>query len=147
MDRLRKKKDRHAETILQAANLALQDKQRVYNCELHAYKPFNKTKCTDMFRRFDFREMNVPYALNTLYRNLYDNITMTLDNDAYKFVCYLHWVDGYHHYVPDKAHEITQLSTVYDMCSYNDLALNSIGGMLKKWLQSNYPVPSRFERF
>lgn len=140
--RYRKRLTRHEETIKQALNLS----GGKINCEHHGYKPYNRDKLRNMFGLRDFRGMDIPYSVNTLYRNMFNEINRFVVKEITKDVAYIHKGDGHHHYFIIHPQEVTPISQEYTMLSYDDFGLNVNNGALKRWIEARYSHPSIFER-
>ena len=142
------RRTRHEKTILEALELARQDKHRngLSEYEIHAPRLYNKEKLLKLYNRYPLEKQKVPYSLATLYYNLYyDEPKCFVKDSSCRLVCYCHWSDGPHHIVPVTMNELDQESSQYTTLSYNDIGLNSVGGLLKNWIALKYGDKSMFE--
>ena len=118
----------------------------VYNAELHAYKPYNRDNLLNIFEHDNPVERDIPYAVNTVYRNMFCEVGNVVKDSEEPIVAYCHWDDGTpHHFLPATRQEIQFIWNKYTMLSYNDLGLNSLGYLLRTFIQEAFPEKSRFE--
>lgn len=143
-----KRRSRHGKTIVEAVSIVRRRMKRngVYNCETHAYKPFKRDKLLNIFKFDNPRNLDIPYAVNTVYRNMFCEIKTVLKETDERIIAYLHWADGTpHHFVATDKQELDYIFSVYTMISYNDTALNALDGMLKRYVMDKFPAKSIFE--
>lgn len=143
----KKKRTRHERTILQALELAHGEKHYngLANHETHAPRLYNKVLLQKLFHRFPLEATKIPYALATLYYNLFFDDPVLVDKESCRHVCYLHFDDGRHHYCPVSELELDNSIKDYTVCSYNDKGLDVRAGVLKSWLAKRYPTKSIYE--
>ena len=142
------RRTRHEKTILEALELAHQEKHcnGLAEYEIHAPRFYNKARLLKIFNRHPLEKQKTPYALATLYYNsYYDEPKCFVKDESCRIVCYCHFDDGYHQYMPDTISEMDYLADKYYMLSYQDKGLNVSDGFLKRWIISAYPDKCKYE--
>ena len=143
-----KRHTKHENTLIAAIEIVRRRTQRngVYNCETHAYKPYNRDKLRNIFKFDDPRGFDVPYAVNTVYQNMFCDMGILLKETREKLIAYLHWADGTpHHFVATDNQELNYIFDNYTMLSYNDTGLFACGCLLQKAIEEKFPAKSIFE--
>ena len=145
----KKKRSRHERTILQSLELAHQHKHRngLSNYETHTPRLYNTRLLKNVFHKYPLETINTPYALATLYYNLFfDNPRAFVKDASCRHVAYFHFDgDSAHHIYPTNKVEIDQASKEYTTFSYNDKGLNSCGMVFRTWIENVYPTKSQYE--
>jgi hypothetical protein len=146
---IKKARSRHERTILEALELAhkFHHHNGLRNCEVHCPRLYKKDLLQNLFHKFPLEKQKVPYALATLYNNLFFHDDGRYVKDPKnKLVAYAHWTDGTeHHYSPTSNMELDLIAKEYKVLSVTDKGLFACEHLVANFIEDRYPVKSRFE--
>jgi hypothetical protein len=139
---------RYGKTINQAYILSNAE----HNFEHHLPLIYNRNHLKEMFNKFPFQEMNIPYSLATLYFNLYkDEIIYAPLNFTNNYKAgFEGFSDRICTFKQDTIKDIELAIEGKTWVNYNDTGLfwhtpNYIGFPLQDWILKTFPNKSRYE--
>ncbi len=144
-----KRKDRHEATILQALELVNNYKKHdgTYNYETHAPRLYKKSLLQKLFRQNDITKLKIPFALSTLYGNIFYDIPKELaGNEGSRHICYNHWGNGFHELSATSTMVLDLAAKEYKVLSYQDKGLNAVDHLLARWIEDKFALKSCWEK-
>jgi hypothetical protein len=149
--------DKHGRTINAAIDLfdnsgKLFPKVVLYNYETHIPRQYNCTNLRVFFRRFDFTEMKIPYALATAYFNFYPKEAYMNTSIIKDIKAGFYFDDeSIASYMSNSLINIEQAIKGKTWINYNDKGLNvtatdgSGKQYLKEWIMNKFSKKSKYE--
>jgi len=139
---------RHGNTVLSAYSL-LKGKPRL-NFESHMPRVYEKDKMAELFEKFDFEKMYIPYALATLYFGYYENYDMPTLEEHNEYKAGFYFEDESNcSFQSNSFLSINNAVTDKVWINYNERGINFTGlsgkQYLKLWLTTRFPEKSKFE--
>ena len=139
-------KSRYGRTINQAFVLS----GSKWNFEHHCPLIYKRDKLREMFNKYPFQEMNIPYSLATLYFNLYKEEAIfepLLENYKAGFEGFTGRIATHKQ---DTLHDIEKAVKDKTWVSFNDFGIswftpNYDGYPLRDWIKNNFSNKSKFE--
>jgi len=136
------RRSKHGRTILKSFELT----EGTHRYEHHLPMVYNRDRLLEMFSTFKFWELDIPYALGTLYFNLYrEDLTPLLIENNYKA-----GFEGFDGYIACYKSDDNIKYNVSDKTwvNYNDTGLfwNPPQFPLQKWMKDSFPYKSKFEK-
>lgn len=149
----RDRKDRHVKTKNVAFDL-LPYQGFIFDYETHLPREYTKSGLRMLFEHYDFRSMDMPYPLATMYFNTIENPGLQpLDKGHPRYKVGFYFSDQ--HPCDVEATTVARIELgVKDKTwmSYNDLGLNCGSkdtdgdSALKQWIRNNFNKPSKYEK-
>ena len=139
-------KSRHGQTILAAR---AKGNFVEYNYETHLPRRFSTFFLYDMFERYPFDKLDIPYAPSTLYFNTYERDPIELAKTSNIKAGFYADPEAGNGYLPKSREELNLSITGKTWISYNDRGLLWRSGnneLLKEWIIENFPNKSRWEK-
>jgi hypothetical protein len=121
-----------------------------FNFEHHAPMIYNRDKLKELFKKFPFQEMAVPYSLATLYFNVYpeEHIQSTLIDSKNYLAGFEGFTGGIYTYRQDTIQQIEEAVKDKTWVNYNDTGLfwhTDKYFPFQDWIIKQFPNKSQFE--